>query len=130
MYGEYHILSSRLLLIILREYDKAHLTHLLLEEVVGPRDICQEVFTAIFPSGVWQQLFESSSIKTGHHVLYEDVDPKRLGYENNAKKEAQRATINIKLRYRHHHFTSISGQIRFSIDQSYRLPLFARPECK
>ena len=91
MYGEYHIQSLLLLLIILREYDKAHLTHLLLEEVVGPRDICQEVFTAIFPSGVWQQLFESSSIKTGHHVLNEDVDPKRLGYENNAKKEAQRA---------------------------------------
>ena len=47
MYGEYHILSSRLLLIVLREYDKAHLTHLLLEEVVGPRDICQEVLSHI-----------------------------------------------------------------------------------
>ena len=28
------------------------------EEVAGPRDICQVVLTAIFPSGVLQQLFE------------------------------------------------------------------------
>ena len=28
------------------------------EEVAGPRDICQAVLTAIFPSGVLQQLFE------------------------------------------------------------------------
>ena len=104
---------------------------MLLEEVSVPRDICQAVLTAIPPSGVLQTALRvSSSITTGHYVLNEDVDPKRLGYENNAKKEAQRATINIKLRYRHHHFTSISGQIRFSIDQSYRLPLSARRECK
>ena len=54
MYGEYHILSS----LLDNTGRKAHLTHLLLEEVVGPRDICQEVLTAIFPSGVLQQLFE------------------------------------------------------------------------
>ena len=28
------------------------------EEVAGPRDICQAELTAIFPSGVFQQLFE------------------------------------------------------------------------
>ena len=32
-----------------------------------------------------------SSITTGHYVLNKDVDPKRLGSENNAMKEAQRA---------------------------------------
>ena len=30
----------------------------MVEEVAGPRDICQAVLTAIFPSGVLQQLFE------------------------------------------------------------------------
>ena len=33
----------------------------------------------------------SSSITTGHYVLNKDVDPKRLGSENNAMKEAQQA---------------------------------------
>ena len=33
----------------------------------------------------------SSSITTGHYVLNKDVDPKRLGSENNATKEAQQA---------------------------------------
>ena len=28
------------------------------EEVAGPRDICQAVLTGILPSGVLQQLFE------------------------------------------------------------------------
>ena len=62
-------------------------------QVAGPRDICQAALTAIFPSGVLQQLFEwvSSSITTGHYVLNKDVDPKRLGSENNAMKEAQQA---------------------------------------
>ena len=61
------------------------------EEFAGPRDICQAVLKAIFPSGVLQQLFESSSITTGHYVRNKDVDPKRLGCENNAMKEAQEA---------------------------------------
>ena len=61
------------------------------EEVAGLRDICQAELTVIFPSGVLQQLFESSSITTGHCILNKDVDPKRLGSENNAMKEAQRA---------------------------------------
>ena len=33
----------------------------------------------------------SSSITTGHYVLNKDVDPKRLGSDNNAMKEAQQA---------------------------------------
>ena len=33
----------------------------------------------------------SSSITTGHYVLIKDVDPNRLGSENNAMKEAQQA---------------------------------------
>ena len=60
------------------------------EEVAGLRDICQAELTVIFPSGVLQQLFESSSITTGHCMLHKDVDLKRLGSENNAMKEAQR----------------------------------------
>ena len=65
----------------------------MVEEVAGPRDICQAVLTAIFPSGVLQQLFESSSTTTGHYVLNKDADPKRLGSENNAMKEAQQAHV-------------------------------------
>ena len=34
----------------------------------------------------------SSSITTGHYVLKKDVDPKRLGSENNVTKEAQAQT--------------------------------------
>ena len=58
MYGEYHILSSLLLLWII--YAKAHLTHtpVVVEEVACPRDIGQAVLTAILPSGFLQQLFE------------------------------------------------------------------------
>ena len=63
----------------------------MVEEVAGRRDICQAVLTVIFPSGVLQQVFESSSITTGHYVLNEDADPERLGSENNAMKEAQQA---------------------------------------
>ena len=65
----------------------------MVEEVAGPRDIRQAVLTATFPSGVLQQLFEClpQSLQIGHYVLNKDVDPKRLGSENNAKKEAQRA---------------------------------------
>ena len=32
----------------------------------------------------------SSSITAGHYLLNKDVDPKRLGSETNARKEAQR----------------------------------------
>ena len=60
------------------------------EEVASPRDICQAVLTAIFPSGVLQQHFEASSITTEHYVLNKGVDPKRLGSDKNAMKEAQR----------------------------------------
>ena len=49
-------------------------------EVAGPRDIRQAVLTAILPSGDLQQL------TSGHYVLNKDVDPKRLGSENNAMK--------------------------------------------
>ena len=63
----------------------------MVEEVAGPRDICKAVLTAIFPSGVLQQLFESSLITIGRYVLNKDVGPKRLGSENNVMKEAQRA---------------------------------------
>ena len=56
VYGEYHILSSLLLLLLIL-YDRAYLTPVV-EEVSGPSDICQVVLTAILPSGVLQQLFE------------------------------------------------------------------------
>ena len=58
------------------------------EEVAGPRDICQAVLTAILPSGVLQQLFEClpQSLPDITHV-----DPKRLGSKNNTMKEAQQA---------------------------------------
>ena len=58
----------------------------MVEEVAGPRDICQAVLTAIFPSGVLQQLFEClpQSLPTGHYVLNKDVYPKGLVSENNA----------------------------------------------
>ena len=36
----------------------------------------------------------SSSITTGPYVLNKDVDPKRLGSENNAMKETQQLTLN------------------------------------
>ena len=39
----------------------------------------------------------SSSITNRHYVLNEDVDPKRLGSENNAMKEAQRAVLQQHL---------------------------------
>ena len=67
VYGECHILSPLfpLLLLIICRYDKAHLTHLpVVEEVAGPRDICQAVLTAIFPSGVL--LHSSSSVFLNH----------------------------------------------------------------
>ena len=39
-------------------------------EVAGPRNVCQAVLAAIYPSGVLQQqLFESSSIITGHYYV-------------------------------------------------------------
>ena len=63
----------------------------MVEEVASPRDICQAVLTAIFPSGVLQQHFEASSITTEHYVLNKGVDPKHLGSENNDMKEAQQA---------------------------------------
>ena len=66
-----------------------HISHTCGRRRSGPRDICQAVLTAILLSGVLQQLF--SSITTGHYVLSKDVDPKRLGSENNAMKEAQQA---------------------------------------
>ena len=56
MYGEYHILSSLFLLLLI--YDKITFHTLVVEEVAGPRDICQAVLTAILPSGILQQLFE------------------------------------------------------------------------
>ena len=64
-----------------------HIPHTcVVEEVAGPRDICQAVLTAIFPSGVLPHLFERLP-----QSLPEDVDPKRLGSENNATKEEQQA---------------------------------------
>ena len=68
----------------------------MVEEVAGMRDICQAVLTAIFPSGVLQQLFEclpQSLLDFTYQVLNKDVDPQRLGSENNAMKEAQQAHI-------------------------------------
>ena len=67
----------------------------MVEEVAGPRDICQAVLTAILPSGVLQQLFEcipQSLPDITYLVLNKDVDPQRQGSENNAAmKEAQQA---------------------------------------
>ena len=63
-------------------------------EVAGPRDNCQAALTARFPSGVLQQLFEclpQSLPDTWYYVLNKNVDPKRLGSENNAMKETQQA---------------------------------------
>ena len=55
VYGNYHILSSLLLLLTVLQ----SISHTpVVEEVAGPRDICQAVLIAIFPSGVLQQLFE------------------------------------------------------------------------
>ena len=54
MYGEYYILSSLLLLLII--HDTFHTP--VVEEVADPRDICQAVLTVRFPSVVLQQLFE------------------------------------------------------------------------
>ena len=42
----------------------------------------------------------SSSITTGQYVLNKDVDPKRLGSENNAMTEAQQAHTNWHRWYR------------------------------
>ena len=76
-------------------YDKAHFTHLpVVEEVAGPRDICQVVLTAIFPR---VSCNSSSSVFLNHYralCTNKDVDPKRLGSENNAMKEAQGAHTN------------------------------------
>ena len=55
-------------------------------ELAGPRDICQAVLTAMFPSGVLQQLFECLP-----QSLHKDANPTRLGSENNAMKESQQA---------------------------------------
>ena len=63
----------------------------MVEEVAGPRDFRQAVLTDIFSRGVLQQLFKSSSITPVYYALNKDVDPKRLGSETNAMKEAQRA---------------------------------------
>ena len=62
----------------------------MVEDVAGPRDICQAVLTtskrclATAPR-------VSFSITSEHYVLNTDVDPKRLGSENYAIKEAQQA---------------------------------------
>ena len=89
-YGEYHILPSLLFFDNVRQ-SASHTP--VVEEVAGPRDICQAVLTDIFSRGVLQQLFKSSSITPGYYALNKDVDPKRarLGSETNAMKEAQRA---------------------------------------
>ena len=66
----------------------------MVEEVAGPPDICQAVLTAIFPSGVLQELFEclpQSLPDITRYVFNKDVDLKRLGSESNVMKEAQQA---------------------------------------
>ena len=95
VYGEYHILSSLLLLLltILRIWQSISHTPVV-EEVSGPCDICQVVLTATRYTSkrcLATALRVSSSITTGHYVLNKDVDPKCLGSENNAMKEAQQA---------------------------------------
>ena len=62
-----------------------------MEEVAGPRDNCQVVLSHISERCLATAVRVSSSITTGHYVLNKDVDPKRLGSENNAMKEAQQA---------------------------------------
>ena len=63
----------------------------MLEEVAGPRDICQAVLSHISERCLGTALGVSSLIATGHYVLNKDVDPMRLGSENNAMKGAQQA---------------------------------------
>ena len=81
-------------LFLLLVYDKAHHTPVV-EEVAGPRNICQPVvLTAIRPSGVLQQLFErlpQSQPDISYLVINKKVDPKPLGSKNNTMKEAQQS---------------------------------------
>ena len=63
----------------------------MVEEIAGPRDIGQAILTARFPSGVLQQLFEYLQPLPDNYILNKDVDPRRLGSENNAMKETQQA---------------------------------------
>ena len=86
--------SSLLLLLI---YDKSHFTH---QVACGRRSwrparyLSSSSHSHISKRCLAAALRVSSSITTGHtghYVLNKDVDPKRLGSENNAVKEAQQA---------------------------------------
>ena len=55
------------------------------------RYLSSSTHSHIFERYLATALRVSSSVTTGHHVLKKDVDPKRLGSENNAMKEAQQA---------------------------------------
>ena len=63
----------------------------MVEEVAGPGDICQAVLSHICKRCLPTAHRVSSSTTTGLYVLNKDVDPNRLGSENNAMKEAQQA---------------------------------------
>ena len=69
-----------------------HISRTCGKRVGRPRDICQAVLTARFPIDVLQKLFEClPQPLPDNNVINKDVDPKRLGSENNAMKEAQQA---------------------------------------
>ena len=70
MYGEYHVLSTLLLLKGLIIYNKPHVhTPVVIQEVAGLRDICQAVLSHISEWCLATALGVSSSITTGHDVL-------------------------------------------------------------
>ena len=88
MYVEYHILITSSALDI--QQSTFHTP--VVEEVAGPGDILSSsTHSHISEQCLATALRVSSSITAGHYVLNKGVDPKRLGSENNATKEAQQA---------------------------------------
>ena len=72
-------------------YMTKHISPPVVEEVRCPRDIVKHTHSHTSERCLATALRVSASITTGQYVLNKDVDPKRLGSENNAMKEAQQA---------------------------------------
>ena len=83
------LLSSLLLLLIY--YMTKHISHTCGRSCRPARYLPSSTHSHTSKRCLATALRVSSSITTGHYVLNKDVDPKRLGSENNTMKETQQA---------------------------------------
>ena len=95
-------------------YMTKHISPPVVEEVRCPRDIVKHTHSHTSERCLATALRVSASITTGQYVLNKDVDPKRLGSENNAMKEAQQARTKWHRWYRCSSTCSSKLQLYFS----------------